>query len=376
MADNTYIADEIRQFNNNILPRNSRRTRKGKAGVMDGSRSMRVLVVGSSMARGRGASFNNSVQDVQRKSYPTRLAERLSALGLRASWQSFFGDAAQNGAINVWDPRVVPGSGWSFDGARQTLGGMILNSGTTNPLVFTPTQDVNMFDIYTMYAGGNTTLAVSIGGNDPTVGPNILYTNGNLAVNKATSGVASASKAPLALTPGAANANTRVVGVIGYNTVNPSIDVINAAIPGSGVAEWVANTGVWSPFNLINSINADLVIIDVMTITRNNNVSVATALSDLKKLTDQIKLIGSDIMLVIPPPSNPDNTISIEAQQAYVAPMKKFAIDNNCMYDNWYERNGTFIDMTNDGIVFDAVHGNMYMAADYGQHLANLIVSV
>jgi hypothetical protein len=125
---------------------------KARALVRTGQASATIAVVGDSGPAGFRA---NAGVDSRALSYPTSLAKMLAANALTpATAESWWGDADEillggTALYTTYNPAVTFGAGWTYNGGVTTFGGYCpFNNSTTNALSYTPTTQVDTFDIY------------------------------------------------------------------------------------------------------------------------------------------------------------------------------------------------------------------------------------
>src|SRR3954454_16160484 len=130
-----------------------------------------VGIVGDSTTAGQGAgtgaSYTNSAKTL---SVSSRLAAQLTAMGLRASADSVFGNqnvdstTRANANYVAYNPAVVIAADWSIENLAVPGGNIFKNESGTGALSFTPAEAFDTIDLWFLNATGNGQVTVDIGG--------------------------------------------------------------------------------------------------------------------------------------------------------------------------------------------------------------------
>lgn len=268
-------------FDSALLPFTSRciaRVRSGKG-------NCRIATVGDSTTAGQGAGTDGSgVTNAWYLSYPTQLANLISASGIPAHQDSFMG--ASWGSIT--DNRATLNT-WAniASGAYSTYGGAAwYNNSDTTSFIWAPVNPVDTFVVWfnTQVSGGATvTINIDGGATLATVNTQTGAT-GCLATTVGGSGAS--------ITPGTHQVRIQrngtgtlaaIMGIEAYNATVPSVSVINAGWVGSRTSFWSDNTeGAGSPLSCISTVAADLMIVNLGINDELNAVPNATSLANMQ----------------------------------------------------------------------------------------------
>ncbi len=326
----------------------------------------RLGLIGGSIES--GAYSSATAATLRSTSWPAILAADLTAAGIPASADSFFGDAGViNGSLSgalttpavssypVYDPRVTLGS-WSVHGlslGTETAGGTAFySSSTTNPFIFAPTGPVDTFDVF---YSGSLTAAIDAG----SAAALTAATGG--ALGKAT--VAAGSLGAHTISLNVASGTGYIIGIIGYSTSSPKVSVLNMGWASSESGDWIANTGGIGPVTALQALSLDMVLIDLGGNDCAKGVANSATLSNINALIGDL-LPTMDVGLINLFPQNPASSTYTSAtsanQLAINQLLQSIAVANDIpLFDLTY-RYGTYAQAQAHGFSYNDLHpGNI-----------------
>lgn len=240
------------------------------------STSPRVLIIADSLGAGRGAGTGAVQMDGARVlSWPTKMKDALISMGFNASAESFCEGNNTGGTLPLYDPRVSLGS-WTVSAGR-TIGGLTLTSvSNTTPFIFTPSSNVDTFEIYAPINGsfGNTSYQIDSGGS-----PVGFTQNGTAALQKIT----------VSTTLGAHDIRVNWVSggasylspIVAYNSTQTGFRIINMGSRAFSTSDWIQADVAWRQFPAINTYSPHISLIslginDMRTGGANNTIGTCT----------------------------------------------------------------------------------------------------
>lgn len=343
----------------NFDPANYQAAVRGFAGVIAGTRRMKIAVIGDSTTAGFGSQTGDGgYLNMLPNAWPTRLAQLLSASGTPAEVASAMGwNGVVGGATHAdYDPRMSFGTGWSNAGTT-TLGGQayfIANGGGTGVLGFTPGVAFDHVRIWYVSAGSpNGSMTVNISGGSSLGTVNTNGAGGFAHTDFAASG---GSTDQVRLVPNN-DGQLNVLGIEVWNAASPKVQIYNFGVLGAKVADKLVSTNPWSAFGSITSLSAiepfDLVIIDLDTNDANQNTGVQTYQANLLTLVQAWKATGAKVVLVGGAPSAGYENL----RPPYIAAEKTVANATGSMFIDTTARWGTYAAGNALGLYYpDGVH--------------------
>ncbi len=265
--------------------------RAARSAVNAGARNARVLFIGDSTTAGARAN-SGDVNDFA-NSFPSQAA----ALVPHGSSSSWFGNNCQeNIALATFDSRMSLGSWGATFSTVFTVGGYVplADSSSGGNLTFTPTTNVDTFQIFYGNNTGLGTFAFSIDAGSPTT----INENGSLSIGTQT----------FTTTLGAHTANfaynstgyySDVIGVIATNSARKEVSFLNGGSC-SAVAADFSNTsnGPWEPTLIAaNNIKPDITFIDLTINDWNAQTNTTTYTSELQTIISAAKATGDCVLM-------------------------------------------------------------------------------
>ena len=330
----------------NLSPANLLKWRKARSGVISGARRAKVACVGDSNTTGYGSVAGGAANCVA-SSYPRRLADRLAAGGVAARWDSAWGMHNESAAnLAIFDTRLVIGAGWAQFSAWSLGGHTLLNNTTTNAYSFTPTGQVDTFDVWVLRNTGLGTMTIDIDGGATTginsaAAPDIFKTTITAALGTHTLNVRRVT------------GDCFVVGIDAYNSAALDVAVYNTGWD-SGTSDNVAYAALgYSPLPALGLVAPDLTILMIGINDWNAAISVATFTTNVQAVITKGQLTGDVILMA---PIETSGATSAATQATYRSAMRDLAAANGCVFIDMQERFGTYAVANANGFMADGSH--------------------
>lgn len=358
----------------NFKPSNTRKWRKALSAVRAGTGNARVMFWGESNTAGCGAGTGASgLIGCRTKSYSYQLASRFNAYFAPTHEDSFFGP---NGAIEPsfqGDNRLVFGAGWTTD--TSSLGGSTMqNTTTTNPVTFTPLNNVDTFTVWYIRNSGKDTIAVTVDGGAPTTGPSSVNTAGSLSAQSFTVTAASPGSHALALARTGVGAGFTLIGIEAWDSTRSMVSFINCGSAGAQVSSLAAVGNPYTSRTMAGTVAPDLTVL----IEGQNDATAGTSEVSYKanmQLCINTMLVSGDVVLgVIGPMAT--TAASLAAQQAIVQWNYDLAFTNDLPIIDMTRRLIDYTTANADGFMFSAIHENSNGYAEYADVLYRALISV
>lgn len=259
--------------------------RAARARVLQGIGGARIVALGDSLTAG-GSTEAGSLQAA---AYPTMLARLLGNV-YPATAAGFYGGKYGSG-ISAYDPRLTLGAGWTAVEASTVavLGGQAIeNTTTTDPLVWNPgiewdTAEITIAGIgagsYTADIGGATTPFSNIVGASTV----ITYDAGSVGAHS--------------LNIRRVSGDAQVTSIVCTDSTAPAVTVINAARGGYETADYLDSTDFYSPANVLPTLDADLILVELGINDRNAALPPASYRAQLDALLDLLPA-DADVVLI------------------------------------------------------------------------------
>lgn len=309
------------------------------------------------------------------KCVTVQLAKQLAALGVPASYDSFFGDQRQEtaAAYVAYNPAVAAGAGWSTQLLLGLGGRTWANSTDTSALAFTPDAAFDTIDVFYIAANGNATFTVDIGGAALAT---INSSQGTTAWLKSTVSTGGApATGVINIKRNGTGAMLRVSGVVARNSVTGGIAIYNASWVGAKSADMADATGVYSPAPALAATGANGFIINLGLNDITAGVAVETYIGNLTSIVNRLKAVAPGAVAVcVPTPQDPATRDTFGLTPAYVTALLKMAKDLDVPLlfpgdDMWDWTTGTA-----NGLFQDAVHGKTAFYAMVAESYRKLLM--
>lgn len=326
-----------------------------------GLRNVRIACIGDSTTLGYRGAVDPTVAA---NAYPKKLADALSASN--GNWQSAWGISPPGYGVNDYDARF--GSVGAFGNTNMgSLGGWMWGALPGASLTWTPTTQVDTFEIYYTVNSGLGSFTAKAGLLSPTTFNEAVGTPQSVgkAVIRPALGTNTLTISPVSGT-------VYIIGVHAYNSAVKEVSILSMGWGGSTTTNWTAGS-FYSPLQALPAIAPDLTIIDLGL----NDVSAgSTASAYTSRMTTIINSIRaySDVMIFSPNPISANPTL----QQSYDASLKQLAqslgvalID---IYGRWGQSYGTAI--TNGLLGPDNTHPTIVGYADIATCIAGTVTQM
>lgn len=344
----------------NFRNENTSNWRTARKNVSNGTANARILYFGNSVVLGVGSGTSNTAftsGEMKSLSAPSQVSGLLNTAGVNSHANSFFG-SGQNVSVTTWpsffnataDPRIVIGSSWT-PSTSATMGGAYLNATTsTNAFSFTPTVNVDTFDIFCAVrtGGGFGIIQADINGGTPVT----LNTNtgtGTISIQKMTvTGTLGSNTVNVKSNTGSAIFG----GISSYDSSKKWVDVMNGGWSGgiwSGSGQgFMANAGAVAA---ITGTSPNIVILQGGINDWVGGLNTTTYVNSLQTMITAAKNAGSNVLLTT---DNPTITTSASTatQLKYISFMYTLASNNNIPLLDLWQRWGSYTSADAKGWVF------------------------
>lgn len=317
-------------------PSSLRIWRAALAGTRNQTADTRLAFIGDSTTAGGGSGAPDATG-----AFPPKVASLLAARGIPASSAGAFGIAIGP----TFDARFVLGSGWTMNNYGLLGGGSILSaSGASGTLAFTPAQPFDTITLWTIQVSGGGTTTVNIGGSTLAT----INCNGASALIKTT--ISCTLGTGTVYVTGATGGQVHVRGIETSNSTNRQVIVHNLGRGSATAASFNVATQPYDDLYVIDSLAAELAIINL---TINDSVAgtnVSTYTANLTTLTARVVAAGGDIIMMIGPGSNPEPS----GYADYVAAVYALGYPVLDLSQRW----GTWANANAVGMMYDSLHPN------------------
>lgn len=328
----------------------------------------RIVVYGDSITAGMGADYpeaggtNKAVGGSFVALLGHMLNERVkTGLDAKISPQ---GTAGNNAA---YDSRVVLGTGWT----NATVLFQSTAGPTSGTLDFTFESDIDTFEVlYSKFVGAASAITISVDGSStgyPTINSDAAYPAG-LSTTGAITISSGVGRHKVSLNNTSVGSIAYINGVIGYDSKNPGVQIVQIGYPGTTAAQSNAFSGFGSKGDNLTGVSPALSIIVLGTNDITNFVSASDYLAAITNIVTKAKLTG-DAIVVYGIPSNvahaswagsTQDEKFTTAMEAYKAVMVPYCATNNinlidmrnCLGANYTEAlaNGYFTSAYSSGV--------------------------
>lgn len=337
-----------------MLPKWSASKAKTKAGLAD----TKLATLGDSTTHGYRSNGLMS-GDYKTLSWPTQFAGiYTNDFNIPTHTNNFFGNGNSGSNQYQYDPRIVKGSSWT-DGATtaKSINGEAFKASTsTNALEFTPTGQVDTFEIfYIQLPSGTSTMDVQIDAEAAVTGINLVNAANGMGKYTITSGAGVGVKT-LKITRNAGTAY--IVGVNAYNSTIKQIHVFNLGWPSATVTNWAGATLPYASLNAAAALAPDLTIIDL---TINDEVpltSITTYTANLQAIITKMKTVGDVMLLTANPVTDSTLYATLAEQQIYNNINFSLAASNNIPILDIHSQFGSWEAANTYGLMTDPLHPN------------------
>lgn len=313
---------------------------KAKAQMRNRIVRPRVAFLGPSTDRGEKSGTGAGATDSVLGAPARRFAEILSARGLPARNDSWFGGSNYSTAgLLTSDSRFLAlNTGWAVEASNgeKSLGGRIVRQASgTLTAEFAPGFAVNKALLLFAGGSGNSTFTVKNEADStlytytPTGSPNVEAQ----VIDFSTIGTHTMKIAR------SSGGSTWPLGAIFYNDTVSAIDVLNFGWGGAFATDFVATAQPWNTYNALSSIGMVLSIVQFGPNEAIMGVSLSEFKTALDTLVKRLKALGSDVIVRSQTPDAFSGSLSNEAAQALYAKVSRaVAFENDCVFDDAFSR--------------------------------------
>jgi lysophospholipase L1-like esterase len=356
-----------------------RKWRSSMGRVRAGTGRSRLVCIGDSNRGGLGAGSSGTTNSVgaYAKSPVRALAQRLAALGVAVSDNSFMGDQGMitlPTAYGSYDPRITLGANHSHPtgGSTQTLAGQMFlyTTGAVNNMTFTPVGAFDTLKVFNARAGSNGSFAVNVDGGATLA--TITTNGGNAIIENTVSGITKATHT-VNFVP-SNNGNYYTIGAIAYDSTTPAVDIIQAGWAGALIASFNIASSAWHPKNMLAFLAPDLTLIQLTINDSNAGTSIESYTTTLQAIVTTA-LISGDCIIESGVPSGTTNATN-GTLAALVAAARGVAARNNIPFIDIDARWTDYATSNALGWMFDTLHPNAVGYQDIAQAEASILALV
>nr|WP_315253177.1 SGNH/GDSL hydrolase family protein [uncultured Duganella sp.] len=311
-------------------------TRKALAGVRNkrGAGGIHAMV-GDSTERGRGALNAGNYVGARPYSRPSQLAQFLTAMGINAKDNSFFGNGvfpATQADYNNYDTRFS-GSGFTPSGAN-CMGGTAWQANSAAIMTCSPTDALTTYDIFYIDVNACATWSWDFGG----AATNVVGTGTSSGIGGKMKKVTVSVPAGPATTPlniKWVSGTVYVFGLLGRNLNTPEWSVVNLGGDGWAATNWAGST--FPDYSTTLSIKLLAPVLTTFRMGINDwqaNKDVATFQAKMQIGIDAAKVSG-EVILEASPYAKLTGGATQASMDAFITAMRELAFENNCdFYDH------------------------------------------
>lgn len=304
-----------------------RNTRKAMALYRNGIANMRIAAIGDSVTAGYNELF---LANELAYSWVAKLAANLTAGGMPSVHQNWMGDHSLPDAgstIQIGDTRVgAYTGGWSTFGPSEPgpCGLLLINNTNTNRLTFTPSIPTSAADLYYFDGAGYDTINILTGvagATAPSSGGSVVPA-GSGTWKRLTAVAPSLINNVWTFAKSNAGNNFIFGGFSAYDNSKPQIDLLNFGCHQKTFSYFADTAQPWRPLASLTTAGSALICpLAIICLGINDALagrSTAAVSADLAKIIPSLQAVGTDVILVVPPPS-PISVVSQPAQDAVTA---------------------------------------------------------
>lgn len=268
--------------------------------VFELQKAIRTLVIGDSLAAGRGAGTGAVQMDGARaQSWPTKMRDALQAMGFLATSESWAEASNTGGTLPAYDPRVNLGS-WAV-GAGVGIGGLTLTTAAAGaPSIFAPAIPIDTVELFLPTNGFGTGTYQFDAGGAP-----VAFSEG---------GAPSLQRLLATTTLGMHDMRLNWVAgtlyqtpMVAYDSTKKDFRIINMGMRNIATTGWLQQDAAWRPFPGIGTYLPDITLISLGANDGRPGgagTSLATFIANMQTLINKATAAGGKVGLVIPPPWN------------------------------------------------------------------------
>jgi lysophospholipase L1-like esterase len=370
----------------NFSAKNYPLTRKAMASQAALGQSFPVLCIGDSTTEGYDGTLAGCVS----RSWVRRLADALTAKGIKAGWQNFLGDHrsdSQGTTIQAIDTRVTAlPAGWSLANGSGIIpgpGGQYwINGSTINPITFTPTVNTDTCDwLYFSVSGYDNLLIKSgaAGATTPSTGGTVTMGALNL-IKKATATYTLGANVWTIQKQNVSAATAIIAGCSAYNSTLPEISLWNLGCGGQAASYFNGTTQFWDVLSAVTAAGTGFAApLAIITLGINDwyaGTTQAAMTTTLTAIVTALQAAGTEVLLVVPAPS----VVAIAplvAQAAIVDAIYAVASAKGCAIVDLAERWVSGAAANTNGYLGDAqLHPSALGYSDIGSAVAEFFLSL
>ena len=333
--------------------------RAALAKVRNGQANAKLLCLGDSTTLGSGSTGVAGYQaSGYLKNIPSKLSAALNAVGIPANANGVFGSGniGTLAQYAVFDPRWSGPSSWAGFDLADGLGRYAWRNVSSNTtLSFTPTVQVDTFDVY--YSKSPTAAGFDLDINGGTATNYDMYSATFVTAVATITAALGANTLNITRTTSGTNASgsTWILGVRAYNSAAKQVEVIQSGCSGLKVGDNASKANPWNARVMLETyLQPDLTIICLGINDWVAQTNLATWKTNLNNLIASAKVTG-DVIIATPVPSD-DSVRLASIQQQYVDAIIDLAASNNIQCVDLWRRFGSYSAAYTLGFFTDTAH--------------------
>lgn len=357
--------------------------RKCRESVRTATSRCAILVIGDSTSAGLRLTAPQAP-----KAWPARTLTGLAAqpVPVPTTPSSWFGEGNTGTVGSPVNAAVTYGSGWTVKFVSNALGASWAEnttttiSGTTNALSFAFNQSNDTCDIwYPIGPGGAFTWSVDAGSASGSISE-----SGASSLAKVTASLGSAGAHTLRINR--VSGDTYISAVDCYNSASPAVAMWNGAVTSQNSSFFVNSAFGYNALPAIGILQPALIVVDIG-INDWGGASGGTPQQTVQQYSTNLQTLitaaqsaGSDVVLVVPPNSNPvaaGGGTSYAVQAQYAVAVYAVARTNHLMVVDMQQHWGNYDQGNAAGIYADTTtHPGLIGHMDMGQWIAQVLAGL
>jgi lysophospholipase L1-like esterase len=346
----------------NIVPANFFKARSALTKKLYGAApgGVKILCIGDSITLGERATQGSLTAALGMGTWPKQLGDKLRAT-LGPADHTFGIPANAEGTWSTGRWSVINDSaGWHKSGFGNVgFAGALYRAvrNTTAQLVYTPGIECDTIRIYYPQVSGTVQQTYRVYLNDVEQANMNQGGAGSSIQYYELTGLTKSANHVLKIGPpitdsGSGSGDGYVVGVDCFVANKPQFQICNAGVSGSNTTGW-NQTGGWSGHSMITKWAPDLTVIALTVNDIMQNVSLATAETNLTAIINTAQATG-DVIICSPFPSQP-GTNNNQNQAAFRDMIKTLATTKKCGFIDLLEYSGGWDAWNAKGYEYDAI---------------------
>lgn len=322
-----------------------------------------------------GGDGNTAMVNAKENSWPTIMANRLTALGIQSNWENIAGTQGNAGAVadsgfqtGGYKTGLNMGAAWTAQGTSTTFGGVLYTATSAGTFSYTPEIPVDNFELWDIVDAGLGTISYNIDGGADTN----LVQAGTAASRRTV--IPAGSRGTHTINIKWVSGTGYIGGVRAWDSTVKAFDFINGGRGSSTAADWAVST---SPYNSLPVLTNLAASADWGTLMLGENDEIQGKTESQYKtpyqtLINAMTAGGANLMLITPIPVSAV-TVPLATQALMRQWNKDLAITNGLPLLDLQAYFGDWNAMNAAGLMFSGGHPNKAGYAAIGTLVANTL---